>query len=39
MTGLDAERLVSLSADGRRGSGYLLTPGLVLTAGHCVGPR
>ncbi|MEU5046021.1 hypothetical protein [Streptomyces griseorubiginosus] len=39
MTGLDAERLVSLSADGRRGSGYLLTPGLVLTAGHCVGPK
>ncbi|MFF4779908.1 hypothetical protein ACFY3E_01260 [Streptomyces griseorubiginosus] len=39
MTGLDAERLVSLSSDGRRGSGYLLTPGLVLTAGHCVGPK
>lgn len=39
MTGLDAERLVSLSADGRRGSGYLLTPELVLTAGHCVGPK
>ncbi|MFF4632678.1 hypothetical protein [Streptomyces griseorubiginosus] len=39
MTGLDAERLVSLSVDGRRGSGYLLTPGLVLTAGHCVGPK
>ncbi|MFD9434273.1 hypothetical protein [Streptomyces sp. NPDC060002] len=39
MTGLDAERLVSLAADGRRGSGYLLTPELVLTAGHCVGPE
>ncbi|MFE3032276.1 trypsin-like peptidase domain-containing protein [Streptomyces canus] len=39
MTGLDAERLVSLSVDGRRGSGYLLTPELVLTAGHCVGPK
>ncbi|MFI1067094.1 hypothetical protein ACH4TC_35075 [Streptomyces spororaveus] len=38
MTGLDAERLVSLSAD-ERGSGYLLTPDLVLTAGHCVGMR
>ncbi|MGX1364950.1 tetratricopeptide (TPR) repeat protein [Streptomyces canus] len=38
MTGLDAERLVSLTADGRRGSGYLLTPELILTAGHCVGP-
>ncbi|MBT2416571.1 trypsin-like peptidase domain-containing protein [Streptomyces sp. ISL-22] len=39
MTGLDAERLVSLSADGKRGSGYLLTPDLVLTAGHCVGSK
>ncbi|MFF7169337.1 trypsin-like peptidase domain-containing protein [Streptomyces pseudovenezuelae] len=39
MTGLDAERLVSLSANGRRGSGYLLTPELILTAGHCVGPK
>ncbi|MFF0087865.1 trypsin-like peptidase domain-containing protein [Streptomyces canus] len=38
MTGLDAERLVSLTANGRRGSGYLLTPELILTAGHCVGP-
>ncbi|RRR78243.1 serine protease [Streptomyces sp. RP5T] len=38
MTGLDAERLVSLTTDGRRGSGYLLTPELILTAGHCVGP-
>lgn len=39
MTGLDAERLVSLSAEGKRGSGYLLTPDLVLTAGHCVGSK
>ncbi|MGN9757563.1 hypothetical protein [Streptomyces sp. SD31] len=39
MTGLDAERLVSLSAEGKRGSGYLLTPNLVLTAGHCVGSK
>ncbi|MEV7688833.1 trypsin-like peptidase domain-containing protein [Streptomyces bungoensis] len=39
MTGPDAERLVSLAAGGRRGSGYLLTPELVLTAGHCVGPE
>ncbi|MEU1486445.1 trypsin-like peptidase domain-containing protein [Streptomyces sp. NPDC005752] len=37
MPGLDAERVVSVSVgDGRRGSGYLLTPDLVLTAGHCV---
>lgn len=39
MTGLDAERLVSLSADGKRGSGYLLAPDIVLTAGHCVGSK
>ncbi|MBT2365696.1 trypsin-like peptidase domain-containing protein [Streptomyces sp. ISL-10] len=39
MTGLDAECLVSLSAEGKRGSGYLLTPDLILTAGHCVGPK
>lgn len=37
MTGVDAERLVSVSAEGGRGSGYLLLPNLVLTAGHCVG--
>ncbi|MFD8479970.1 hypothetical protein [Kitasatospora sp. NPDC059673] len=36
MTGLDPELLVSISAGGKRGSGYLLTPNLVLTAGHCV---
>ncbi|MFF4250252.1 trypsin-like peptidase domain-containing protein [Streptomyces sp. NPDC001663] len=39
MTGLDAERLVSLSVDGKRGSGYLLAPDTVLTAGHCVGSK
>ncbi|MFD9504158.1 trypsin-like peptidase domain-containing protein [Streptomyces sp. NPDC060035] len=40
MPGLDAERVVSVSVadDGKRGSGYLLTPNLVLTAGHCVKP-
>ncbi|MEU6257865.1 serine protease [Streptomyces sp. NPDC047043] len=39
MTGLDAERLVSLSVDGKRGTGYLLAPDIVLTAGHCVGSK
>ncbi|MFF8431701.1 trypsin-like serine protease [Streptomyces sp. NPDC016566] len=36
MTGLDAERVVSVQTSEGRGSGYLLAPGLVLTAGHCV---
>src|SRR4051812_40868764 len=36
MIGADAERLVSVLLDNARGSGYLLAPTLVLTAGHCV---
>ncbi|MFD9334944.1 trypsin-like peptidase domain-containing protein [Streptomyces sp. NPDC060028] len=36
MIGADAERLVSILLDKTRGSGYLLAPNLVLTAGHCV---
>lgn len=39
MTGPDVERLVALSAEGKRGSGYLLMPDLLLTAGHCVGSQ
>lgn len=36
MIGADVERLVSISLNKTRGSGYLLAPNLVLTAGHCV---
>ncbi|MFE5402816.1 hypothetical protein ACFQ9Z_15840 [Streptomyces sp. NPDC056580] len=39
MTGPEIERLISLRAADRRGSGYLLTPEAALTAGHCVGPE
>ncbi|MEV6975002.1 tetratricopeptide repeat protein [Kitasatospora sp. NPDC093806] len=34
---MDAKRLVTLVADSRRGSGYLIGPRLVLTSAHVVG--
>ncbi|SES49231.1 hypothetical protein SAMN04487983_10776 [Streptomyces sp. yr375] len=37
MTRLNAEYLVCVETTEQRGSGYLLAPNLVLTAGHCVG--
>ncbi|MCX4909193.1 serine protease [Streptomyces sp. NBC_00878] len=39
MTRLNAESLVCVETTEKRGSGYLLAPNLVLTAGHCVEPK
>ncbi|MFJ1967183.1 hypothetical protein ACIO93_00765 [Streptomyces sp. NPDC087903] len=36
MTRMNAECLVCVETTEKRGSGYLLAPNLVLTAGHCV---
>ncbi|MCX4749689.1 trypsin-like peptidase domain-containing protein [Kitasatospora sp. NBC_01287] len=36
MTGLRVERVAEVIAGGRRGSGYLVGPGVVLTAAHVV---